>query len=474
MPIRKRKQPSGQVEKPTLNPNLVDFWLEPARNKILYGGRSSSKSWDAAAFAVWMAQEYQVKFLCARQFQNKIEESVYTLLKEQIYRHNLSDRYEILNNKILCPYTGSEFVFYGLWRHIDEIKSTEGVDILWIEEAHNLMPSQWEILEPTIRAEGSQIWIIFNPVLATDFVYQRFIVNKPEDTLTRKINYDENPFLSDTIQKVIEAKKAENYDEYEHIYLGVPRDDDESVIIKRSWCMAAIDAHKKLNFRPEGLRRVGFDIADDGGDRCVNVLAHGNVALALEQWKANEDELLKSSKRTYNNARNWKAEITYDATGVGASAGSKFKEINQEVLEENPNARPVAYQKFQAGGEVIDGDKEYKDQILNRDMFSNLKAQAWWLVADRLRNTWDAITNGTQYDPDDLISISSDIDDLEQLITELSTPKKDYDKRNKVKVESKKDLAEREIPSPDLADAFIMAFAPISRKPKGLLDVLVA
>ena len=470
MPIRKRRQPSGREEKPTLNPNLVDFWLTPARNRILYGGRSSSKSWDAAAFAVWLAQEYRVKFLCTRQFQNKIEESVYTLLKTQIHRHGFDDRFEILNNKISCPYTGSEFMFYGLWRHIDEIKSTEGVDILWIEESHNLMKSQWEILEPTIRTEGSQIWVIFNPQISTDFVYQKFIVNPPEDTIKRLINYDENPFLSDTILKVIEAKKSKDYEDYEHIYLGVPKDDDESVIIKRTWLMAAIDAHKTLNFQAEGLKRVGFDIADDGGDRCVNVLAHGNVALDMEQWKANEDELLKSCKRTYSNAKNWRAEITYDATGVGASAGSKFKEIN----EENPEETPVTYQKFQAGGAVLDGDKEYKEQILNIDMFSNLKAQAWWLVADRLRNTWDAITNGIIYDPDDLISISSDIDGLEQLITELSTPKKDYDKRGKVKVESKKDLEDREIESPDLADAFIMAFAPISRKPKGFFDVFLS
>ena len=457
-------------KKPVLNDNLIDFWLTPARNRILYGGRSSSKSWDAAGFAVWIAQKYKVKFLCARQFQNKIEESVYTLLKTQIHRHGFSDRFEILNNKISCPYTGSEFMFYGLWRHIDEIKSTEGVDVLWIEEAHNLMASQWEVLEPTIRTEGSQIWVVFNPQISTDFVYQHFIINPPQNTITRLINYDENPFLSDTIKKVIDAKKEEDYEEYEHIYLGVPKDDDESVIIKRTWLMSAIDAHKALNFEPEGSKRLGFDIADDGGDRCVNVLAHGNVAVEMDAWKAHEDELLKSCKRTYANAKNWQAEIIYDSIGVGAHAGSKFKEIN----EENPHQKKIQYCKFQAGGELINPEKEYKAQIKNKDMFSNLKAQSWWLVADRLRNTWDAITNGTPYSPDDLISINSTIDGLEQLITELSTPKKDYDNRGRVKVESKKDLDAREIPSPDLADAFIMAFAPIKLKTKGFLDVFIS
>ena len=419
--------------------------------------------------AVFLAQEYQIKLLCTRQFQNKIEESVYTLLKQQIYRFGLQDRFEILNNKIINPYTGSEFIFYGLWRHIDEIKSLEGVDICWIEEAHNLTPSQWEILEPTIRKDSSQFWIIFNPQVATDFIYQKFIVNTPPRTVVRKINYDENPFLSETALQVIADKKAEDMDEYTHIYLGEPYDDDEGVIIKRSWLNAATDAHIKLNFEPTGQRRIGFDIADDGGDRCCNVLAHGSVALEMDHWKANEDELMKSAKHTYHNAVQWQAHVTYDATGVGAMAGSKFKEINDD-----PTSRTrVTYDKFQAGGGVSNPDRKYADKIKNKDMFSNLKAQAWWLVADRLRNTWNAVNNGMVFKPEEMISISSEIKDLEKLITELSTPKKDYDATGKVKVESKKDLADREIDSPDLADAFVMAFAPISSK-KSLIDVFLA
>ena len=94
-------------------------------------------------------------------------------------------------------------------------------------------------------------------------------------------------------------------------------------------------------------------------------------------------------------------------------------------------------------------------------------------MADRFRNTWNAINNGTEYEPGELISISSDIDNLEQLLTELSTPKKDYDGAGRVKVESKKDLQKREISSPDLADAFIMAFAPQTVRSKGFLDLIM-
>ena len=103
----------------------------------------------------------------------------------------------------------------------------------------------------------------------------------------------------------------------------------------------------------------------------------------------------------------------------------------------------------------------YTTQTKNKDMFSNIKAQAWWLVADRFRNTYNAVRNGQKFKDDELISLASDMPHLELLIDELSTPKRDYDQNGRVKVESKKDLAKREVASPNLADAFVMAFAPI-------------
>lgn len=102
-----------------MNPNLKDFWLTPSRYKVLYGGRDSSKSWDAAAHAIRLANDLPVKFLCTRMFQNRIEESVYTLLIQQIERFGLRKDYKITNNKIINLKTGAEFNFYGLARNID-------------------------------------------------------------------------------------------------------------------------------------------------------------------------------------------------------------------------------------------------------------------------------------------------------------------------------------------------------------------
>ncbi len=443
-------------DSPSLNPNLRDFWLTPARNRVLYGGRSSSKSWDAAGIAVFLAQSCKMRFLCARQFQNRIDESVYTLLKLQIERFGLRDRFRILENKIVCTTTGSEFVFYGLWRSIDEIKSMEGIDVLWIEEAHNLTKDQWDILEGTIRKEGSQVWIIFNPRLATDFVYRRFVTDPPSDTVKRKINYDENPFLSSTIRKVIEDLKASDYETYLHVYEGHPRSDDDESIVKRSWLLAALDGHKALGIEARGSHRIGFDVADSGADKCAQIEAIGSVAIWSDQWSAREDELLKSCTRVWMRARERGASIVYDAIGVGAGAGAKFNELNEQ------QRASIAHSKFFAGGAVVRPDAFYDkvSKVKNKDMFCNIKAQAWWLVADRLRNTFNAVRNGQKFADDDLLFLDSGMPNLDALIDELTQPKRDYDPAGRVKVESKKDLAKREIPSPNLADAYIMANLP--------------
>ncbi|OYQ41087.1 terminase [Rhodoferax sp. TH121] len=455
--------------KTTLNPCLRDFWKAPARNRVLYGGRASSKSWDAAGFATFLADNYKLRILCVRQFQNRISESVYALLKIQIERFGLGHRFDIQRDKIYNTGTDTEFMFYGLWRSIDEIKSLESVDVLWIEEAHNLTEEQWKVLEPTIRKDHSQVWIIFNPKLATDFAYKRFVLNPPPDTIVRRINYDENPFLSGTMLKIIEAAKKEDPDEFAHIYGGEPMQDDDGVIIKRSWLLAAIDAHKALGFTAEGRKRTGFDIADSGQDKCATVYAHGSVALGADMWKAAEDELLKSCTRVYHAARAVGSDITYDSIGVGASAGAKFGEINQALT----GSLPVRYAKFNAGASVWRPESIYKPDAQgkgtkNKDMFSNIKAQAWWLLADRFRNTYNAVRNGEKYPVQDMISLSSDLPHLNQLIDELSTPKRDYDANGRVKVESKKDLAKREVASPNLADAIVMAYAPEGGEAAGI------
>jgi phage terminase large subunit len=425
---------------------------------LLEDNTVTHNSWDAAAHAIRLASSLKLKFLCTRMFQNRIEDSVYTLIADQIDRFGFSKEYTILKNKIINDRTGSEFNFLGLARNIEEVKSYEGIDILWNEESHNLSESTWDILEPTVRKDHSEIWLIFNPRLATDFVYTKFVKNPPHNAIVRKINYDENPFLSEVSKQTIEDMKATDYDKYLHVYEGLPRQDDEDVIIKRSWLDSCIDAHKKLKIDVSGEKVTGYDVADSGEDLNAFVNKHGILVTKIHQWKAKEDELVKSAKIVRNEAVAFGSLVRYDSIGVGAGVGSNIKELDKITNQE------VRTEAFNSGGAVVNPNKEYELGVKNKDYFANVKAQMWKLVADRVLLTHNAVTKGLPFDESEIISISSDCDHIEALLTELSTPRKDYDLAGRFKVESKKDLAKRGVKSPNLADAFMMCFAPKEAK----------
>jgi phage terminase large subunit len=437
-----------------LNPALKSFWTTKSQIKVLYGGRMSSKTEDTAGVLSFIASKYKVRIACLRRFQNKIDESVYAILKRKIYDDDYLKSQFTVNKSSIESNIGSEFVFMGIQRNLEEIKGLDNIDITWIEEAEKLTREQWNLIRPTIlRKDGSFCVLVFNPYLDTDFVYQDFVMTKQDNVLVRHINYNENPFLSKSAIDLIEndKKKLDN-DEFNNIYLGMPRQDDDEALIKRKWIYECVDAHKKLNIDITGQYRIGYDVADSGDDANAIVVAKGILCENVEEWKAKEDELRQSALKVYNKARTLKAIINYDSIGVGAGVGSNIIEFNQ-----TNNTRIIA-NKFNAGAKVDNPDEEYEHNIKNKDYFSNLKAQAWWRVADMFRNTYNAITKGTEFKEDEIISISSNINDFQSLIVELSTPKKDFDNTGKIKVESKKDLAKRDIKSPNKADAFIMAY----------------
>lgn len=439
----------------SLNPALKPFWKERARNRVLYGGRASSKSWDAAGVAIARANYMKTRFLCVRQFQNKIEESVYALLKIQIERFGLSDQFTILNNKIIHNTTGSEFLFYGLWRHIGEIKSIESVDVLWSEESHLLNKEQWEILEPTIRKEGSECWFIFNPNLVTDFVWRRFVVNPPPNTVVRKINYDENPFLSSTMLGIIEAAKQESIDDYNHIYLGEPKAENEYAVIKRSHIVAAIDAHIKLGIEPTGERSGSLDVADQGTDLNAFAARKGILLDHVEAWSGQGGDIYKTVQKAFMLCDNLGIDsFCYDADGLGAGVRGDARIINET------RTNPLLAIPYRGSAGVYRPDQCVIEPRKNKDTFANAKAQSWWHLRILFQNTYRAVVEGMTFNPDDIISISSKIDNLENLVTELSQPIYEVNNAGKFVV----DKAPEGTDSPNKADAVMMVFAPMLRQ----------
>ena len=455
------------VRKPTLNHCLRSFWKsrvnqdgEKVIYRVLYGGRDSSKSFDAVGNLIAISANRTVKVLATRQFQNNIDESVYSLLKSRIYEFGMEGRFDIQEKWIGCPETGSEFIFKGRARNIDEIKSMNGIDIHFAEECNAMTREEFYILDGTIRKAGSEQWFVFNPKYVHDFIYNKFVLNKHPNSIVRKINYDENPFISEESLIKINTLKTTDPDTYEFEYLGIPKTGGPMVIIKRSWIDAAVDAHIKLGFEPSGEKRIGFDVADKGEDFCANIYAHGSVVLWSDEWKAKEDEQHKSCARTLQNAFVRDANIKYDENGLGVGCGSHFKLINEE------RKSSVKFSGFNSGGKVMFPERTYDlvSKKKNKDHFSNLKAQTWVAVAERFKNTFECVANPGRkgdFTDDQLISISSSIKNLDKLKTELSTPLEDRDNNGRLKVESKKDLAKRGIPSPNLADAFVMLFSPL-------------
>lgn len=200
-------------------PEKFAFLFEPKRYKILYGGRGGAKSWGIARALLVMGVSKPLRILCAREFQASIEQSVHKLLGDQIVDLKLTSFYEVQRTSIRGR-NGTEFSFHGLKHNISSIKSAEGADIAWVEEAQNVSKSSWEVLIPTIRKEGSEIWVSFNPSLEADETYQRFVVNPPTNSIVAKVNWSDNPWFPKVLQEEKDSLRVRDGDAYLNVWEG--------------------------------------------------------------------------------------------------------------------------------------------------------------------------------------------------------------------------------------------------------------
>jgi len=194
-------------------------FLEPHRYKIAYGGRGSGKSWSIAQLLIVAAWKKPIRVLCAREIQRSIQDSVLQLLADTIKRLELEEYFEVQKTQIIGT-NGSRFLFEGLRSNITKIKSMEGLDIVWCEEAESITFSSWETTIPTIRKQGSEIWVSFNPNDEMDDTYQRFVVDPPEDSYVVKVNYNDNPWFPIELERERVQLKDKNEDLYNHVWEG--------------------------------------------------------------------------------------------------------------------------------------------------------------------------------------------------------------------------------------------------------------
>lgn len=381
------------------------------RNIVYYGGRSSGKSHSVARALLLRGRQKRLRILCTREIQNTIKDSVHKLLSDLIAQYKLTD-YQVQKDTIVNSITGTEFIFKGLKHNIIEIKSTEGIDICWIEEGQSITEQSLNIIVPTIRKPSSQIIITFNRFFELDPIYQRYILNSPPNTYSKKVNFDvleKNGLLSKVIRDEIEADKP-NPSLYAHKWLGEPISQSDKAIIDRTAILEAM----RRKIEGDGAIIIGVDVARMGEDRTVFWKRQGLKTIdhkIFTRLRTNEvcDRLEQFADFDKT------IEIKVDDTGVGGG-------VTDEMLKRGYDIIAINF-----GGVASDKNK-----------YPNWISEAWFYMQSIMSQ----------------IELPFDSD----LLMELSTRNWAQDVKGKRRVESKQEYKKRGFRSPDRADSCIICY----------------
>lgn len=387
------------------------------RIKFYYGGRAGGKSYAFADSLLFLGRQKKLLIACLREIQDSIKDSVHKLLSDRIGVYGLSD-YKIFEDKIENKITGTRFIFKGLREQdAQKIKSLEGVDIAWVEEAQTISKMSWEILEPTIRKDGSEIWISMNRRYENDPLWTAVAADPDERTLVCRVNYYDNPFCPEEIKYQAEKCRKNNPDNYGHIWLGEPVVQGGNRLISSTSVRRAFEKTIASTTSP---LVIGLDIARFGDDRTVFCFRKGRWCYRFECFTD------KSNVEVANIATNFIAEyrprrIFMDIGGQGAGVFDILKD--------------------RGFGEIIRG-VYFGEKALRTDRYFNRRAEMWDKAAEWLN------ANPQPQLPED-----------EDLLNELISVGKRFDARGRLQLESKDEIKKRLGRSPDKADALALTFA---------------
>jgi phage terminase large subunit len=390
-----------------------ELWNPNWRNILYYGGRYSGKSYTVSQHLLLKGRESKRRILCTRQIQNTIADSVHKLLKDQIAQFGFDD-YVVTKDSIFNQVTGTEFIFKGLLRNIQEIKSLEGIDDCWVEEAQSATNESLDILTPTIRKPGSRLIYTFNRFTELDPVYVRYVMSKPPRTFSSQVNYDvmeKYGFLSPEIKEEIEYEKKNNPALFAHKYLGEPLSQNEFAAIPRDDILKAM----QHSVSSDGAFICGIDMARMGNDRIVFWLRKGLKTL---KYKVMNKQSIDVTCDILEDWLRFNKEVILkiDDTGVGGGATDIMKRRGWKVYPVNFGGSPQ-----------------------NTNRYPNWISEAWFHFAD--------IVGDSQLPMD------------RELLQELTTRQWKVDDRGRRRIESKDDYKKRGYTSPDLADACIICYS---------------
>ena len=387
------------------------------RYKLYYGGRAGGKSYAFADSLLFLGRMKKLRIACMREVQESIKDSVHKLLSDRIRYYELSE-YQILQTEIINKITGTNFIFKGLSdQSAQNIKSLEGIDIVWLEEAQKISKQSWDILNPTVRKKGSEIWISMNRETENDPVWQAVAKNPDERTLVVKVNYTDNPFCSDEMKYLAEKCQRENPDDYAHIWLGAPLIQANNRLISS---VLTEKSRKTGEIYTNSPLVIGLDVARFGDDATVFCFRRGRYCLRFDCFKG-LDNVEVANRATFYIKEYKPAKIFVDAGGVGGGVvdilnDRGFKKIVQPVM--------------------------FGSKAFASERYHNRRAEMW----DEMRN-WLA--------SEQEVSIPDD----EALCAELCAISKKYDSQGRLQLEDKDELKKRLGRSPDKADALALTFA---------------
>lgn len=247
------------------------------REAAIYGGRYSLKSHTVARCLLIKARMKKIRIACFREFQNSIAESSYQLLLDLIKQYELND-FSATHNSIVNKVNGSDFLFKGLWNNEQSIKSIEGIDIAWVEEAQTVSNKSLEVLTPTVRKDGSQIIYTYNRLLEEDPVHNRLVIQGRPNTLVINVNYDiaiKYGMMPDVIRKEIEDDKEKRPGLYKHKWLGEPYNLEAKIY--KDWQIIDTIPHEAR------LERRGLDFGYTNDPTALVDVYKYNNALILDE-----------------------------------------------------------------------------------------------------------------------------------------------------------------------------------------------
>jgi phage terminase large subunit len=322
-------------------PPGYDGLFKPYRYKVPYGGRGSSKSWTVARVLAIRAYQSTQRILCTREFQTSISESVHRLLADQIEIMGLEEYFEIQQQGIYARHNGSEFIFYGIRNNVTKIKSTEGVDICWCEEAEKISDNSWQVLIPTIRKENSEIWVTFNPDEETDPTYQRFVVNTPPNAWVKKVNWQDNPFFPDILLKEKDYLYRVDPEAAAHVWGGECRINASSQIFRGKYVIESFDAPPPA---PGDRRNAGWDGPYFGADWGFS----NDPTVLMKMW-VKDYQKGKSMGKLFIEKESWGLGV--ELNDIGPKWSREIPECKEHLIRAD-SARPETINHVRNTGQL--------------------------------------------------------------------------------------------------------------------------